>query len=87
MGVVCKIQSSNFAACEYQPLQKEPNTVQMLSALISVVLGAITARLWYLEGYSIIVVAAVSLIACADAFILLNIGPSLDGGLVAWPMP
>ena len=53
----------------------------MLYALISLVLGSVTARLWYLEGYSIIVVAAVTLIACADAFILLT---SVHHWVVDW---
>lgn len=43
---------------------------QVYYGLVSLVLGLITARLWYLEGYETAVVVIGALVMCASTFII-----------------
>jgi hypothetical protein len=43
---------------------------QVLCAFGSIVIGLITARLWFLEGYALAIVVLAALIMCASTFII-----------------
>jgi hypothetical protein len=45
---------------------------RVLYAFMSMVLGLITARLWFLEAYAIAVVVLAALLMCASTFIILT---------------